>query len=302
MNRHFYSNGKLLLTSEYLVLDGAKALAIPTVYGQDLNVTTTEKEGLFWTSKNEKGAVWFEAAFQITPELTIKSTTHQKVAKTLLEILQAANYLNPSFLAKTSGFEVATNINFPLEWGLGSSSTLINNIAQWAGINAFELLEKSFRGSGYDIACAQNEHPLVFSNLEKPPLVKKINLTWPFIDRLFFVYLNQKQDSKQSISHYKNIDKGKFPYVEKANHLTQKIIDATTLDDFEDLIIQHELLLSKLLQLPTIKERLFSDYSGSVKSLGGWGGDFVLATGQQAPDYFKEKGYLVVIPFKKMLK
>jgi len=30
----FYSNGKLLITGEYLVLDGAKALALPTKYGQ----------------------------------------------------------------------------------------------------------------------------------------------------------------------------------------------------------------------------------------------------------------------------
>ena len=34
----FYSHGKLLITGEYLVLDGAKALAVPTVFGQDLSV------------------------------------------------------------------------------------------------------------------------------------------------------------------------------------------------------------------------------------------------------------------------
>ena len=30
----FYSNGKLLITGEYVVLDGAKALALPTKFGQ----------------------------------------------------------------------------------------------------------------------------------------------------------------------------------------------------------------------------------------------------------------------------
>ena len=34
----FYSHGKLLLTGEYVVLDGAKALAIPTNKGQYLTV------------------------------------------------------------------------------------------------------------------------------------------------------------------------------------------------------------------------------------------------------------------------
>jgi mevalonate kinase len=29
---NFYSNGKLLLTGEYLVLDGAKSLALPTKF------------------------------------------------------------------------------------------------------------------------------------------------------------------------------------------------------------------------------------------------------------------------------
>ena len=34
----FYSNGKLLITGEYVVLDGAKALALPTKFGQSLLV------------------------------------------------------------------------------------------------------------------------------------------------------------------------------------------------------------------------------------------------------------------------
>ena len=36
MKKTFYSNGKLLITGEYVVLDGAKALALPTKYGQNL--------------------------------------------------------------------------------------------------------------------------------------------------------------------------------------------------------------------------------------------------------------------------
>jgi hypothetical protein len=45
---------------------------------------------------------------------------------------------------------------------LGTSSTLINNIAQWFGIDAYELLWKSFGGSGYDIASAQHNKPIVY--------------------------------------------------------------------------------------------------------------------------------------------
>ena len=39
----FYSNGKLLLTGEYLVLNGAVALAIPTKFGQTLTIPASEK-------------------------------------------------------------------------------------------------------------------------------------------------------------------------------------------------------------------------------------------------------------------
>ena len=38
----FYSNGKLLITGEYLVLDGARSLAIPTKFGQFLIVEEIE--------------------------------------------------------------------------------------------------------------------------------------------------------------------------------------------------------------------------------------------------------------------
>jgi hypothetical protein len=38
-----------------------------------------------------------------------------------------------------------------------------------------------------------------------------------------------------------------------------------------------------------------------IKSLGAWGGDFVLATGDDKTiSYFKSKGYNTVIPYSKM--
>jgi len=37
-SQSFYGNGKLLLSAEYFVLDGAVALALPTKLGQSLHV------------------------------------------------------------------------------------------------------------------------------------------------------------------------------------------------------------------------------------------------------------------------
>jgi len=41
-----YSNGKLLLTGEYLVLEGATALAVPTKFGQDLKVEKIKEKSI----------------------------------------------------------------------------------------------------------------------------------------------------------------------------------------------------------------------------------------------------------------
>ena len=45
MKKEFYSNGKLLITGEYLVLDGAKAFALPTKFGQNLIVEKGNNQG-----------------------------------------------------------------------------------------------------------------------------------------------------------------------------------------------------------------------------------------------------------------
>jgi len=69
------------------------------------------------------------------------------------------------------------------------------------------------------------------------------------------------------------------------------------------LLTTHETIISKLVQLPTITNQHFSDYKeGVIKSLGGWGGDFILVTGSpNAMDYFREKGFTTIIPYSEMI-
>ena len=57
------ANGKLLLTGEYLVLDGALSLAFPTRKGQTLLAKKSEKKGFFWKSINNDGSVWLGVGF-----------------------------------------------------------------------------------------------------------------------------------------------------------------------------------------------------------------------------------------------
>lgn len=298
----FHSNGKLLLTGEYTVLDGGMGLAIPTSYGQTLKVQTTEEKGIFWKSYNLDASLWYEGKFEIQGA-EITSVSNDQTSLTLCEILQQAKLMNPEFLDEDSAFQVNTYLDFPREWGLGTSSTLINNIAQWAGVNAFKLLANSFGGSGYDIAAARNDFPILYSNKGNTPDIRPINLPWEFTERLFFIYLNTKQDSKEGIARYNEIARNKETARAKIDLLTEQITTIHNLEVFRNLMEQHETIISSLLQLPKIKDELFPDYPGLVKSLGAWGGDFVLVSGSKNDlNYFKNKGYTTIIPYAEMIK
>lgn len=299
MNNNFYSNGKLLLSGEYVVLDGAWALAFPTKFGQSLTLKPGGKF-IHWKSFDEQGNVWFEENFSTKTLRT--SAIGDAVPKSLSNLLQQARLLNPQFLEGEKGIEVETHLDFPRDWGLGSSSTLVNNIAQWAGVDPYQLLQKSFGGSGYDIAAAQNNGPILYRiNEDGSPEVKKVEVNWDFTDSLFFIYLNQKQNSREGIKRY-SIQKKNEKAITRVSEMSRHLINCQTLSDFEDIITTHEQVISSVIDLPSTKEQLFKEYPHAIKSLGAWGGDFILAVGDKAEmDFFKDKGYHIIIPFKEMV-
>lgn len=287
-----------MLTGEYVVLDGAKALAMPTKKGQSLTVEASEKKGIHWKSLDAKGAIWFEASFQLNDSFTEKEN---KVLFQLLKILKEAQKLNPNFLA-VENYTLTTKLDFPQDWGLGTSSTLINNIAQWAEVDAFKLLQNSFGGSGYDIAAAQNSTPILYLLKNNYPKVEPIELHWDFTENLFLVHLNQKQDSKEGIALYKK-EEVASTVISEISAITEKLISCKTLKEFEALINYHEEVVSTSIGLPRVKEKLFSDYPNAIKSLGAWGGDFVLAVGNEKDQsYFREKGYTTILSYREMFQ
>ena len=74
------------------------------------------------------------------------------------------------------------------------------------------------------------------------------------------------------------------------------------MSDFEKIIIEHEEIISSIVKKKPIQQEWFADYFGQTKSLGAWGGDFILATGNKnTPNYFKNKGYATVIPYQEMI-
>ncbi|MGB5943828.1 MAG: GYDIA family GHMP kinase [Leeuwenhoekiella sp.] len=303
MNSTFYSHGKLLLTAEYAVLDGALALALPTKKGQSLTVEPSDENGILWQSFDVNGQIWIEESVDYSEIFNFSLDAKVSDPRSrLLQLLAACRDLNPQFLTEKSRLKVSTHLEFPQDWGLGSSSTLVSNLAQWANVNPYELLEKTFGGSGYDLACAGANTAITYRRDKFEPQIKAVSFQPEFYDQLFFVHLNKKQNSRQAIAHYRNqpLDE-KAGFIEKVGSLTKQILQSKTLKDFCALIDEHEQVLGAVLQLKPIKEELFPDYPGSIKSLGGWGGDFVLATGEEAPDYFQKKGFETIIPFEKMV-
>ena len=301
MKKTFYSNGKLLITAEYLVLDGATALALPTNFGQDLVVENGSDNQIHWKSYDADKTIWFD---QIITFDTIRNkilTQNDVIQNTLIEMLHQAFLLKNSFLDDSNGYKVTTNLSFPRNWGLGTSSTLINNIAQWLAIDAFDLLNKSFGGSGYDIACAQHNTPILYHLENQKPVVKKIDFSPDFAQNIYFVYLNKKQNSRKAIENYRK--KIITPQqILQINKLTNQIIEAKNINSFCTAINYHEELLSQILEIKTIKNQLFSDFSGSIKSLGAWGGDFVMVIGEENPEeYFKNKGYQTILKYSEMI-
>ena len=298
-----------MLTGEYLVLEGASALAVPTKFGQDLSVEKIKEPQLIWGSFTNTGDCWFEAVFEL-PKLRLVQATFKSdsdgsadfIAETLQDILLESRKLNPEFLKSEHGFQVKTNLTFPRDWGLGTSSTLINNIAQWAKVDAFQLLWNSFSGSGYDIANAKYNSPILYEVKNQKSVIKKVDFTPSFSDQLFFVHLNKKQDSKDGIARFKEKREKTNNEIQLVSEISRQLVKQQKLSEFEKLIHEHEKIISSIIELPTVKESIFPDYFGTLKSLGAWGGDFILATGNKdTPQYFKTKGYTTILRYSDMV-
>jgi len=185
---------------------------------------------------------------------------------------------------------------------LGTSSTLINNLGQWLNIDAFELLKNSFGGSGYDIACAQTNQSIIYQLENEKPVFETVDFNPVFKEYIYFVYLNKKQSSKSAINNYLNKQFSLDKVKSKIDKITEFVSETDDINDFMAALDKHEILLSDVLEQLTVKESLFDDFNGTVKSLGAWGGDFVMVVSKENPlFYFNNKGYDVLLKYEEMI-
>lgn len=303
-DQHWYANGKLLITGEYLVMEGAKSFALPLNQGQNLRVSTCGIPGkLSWTAKcqNEN---WFHAVLEVD-SLKVLSADNEQLANNLSRILLAVRSLSASFLNKETGYEVETNLDFNPAFGFGSSSTLISNLSCWANVNPYLLLSLTFGGSGYDIACARTNSALFYQRKNAEPLVEAVEFNPVFKEHIYFVYLGKKQKSTESITSFKQSAVFSQNDIAAISNISQQIVAVKSIQAFEELLNTHEEMMSVILGRPTIKSQFFSKHKGTVKSLGGWGGDFVLLTSdKEKSDFQKEMnkyGFPVVFAYEELV-
>ena len=295
-----FSHGKLLLTSEYVVLDGALALALPTKWGQEFFVSenSDEQSLIHWTALHQ-GKSWLNAIIDYRNG-KIVSTNIPESAAFILKVLMKVKELSSNVLTGDISYSITTDLQFPANFGLGSSSTLMNNLAQWASIDAFELNETCLGGSGYDIAVAQAQSAILYQN-QPERIVLKIDFNPSFKNDLIFIHLNQKQNSREGINLYRSKEKSAY-LLEEFSNITKQVLDVQNLEEFSELMSLHENKLSDFLGIQTVKEKSFETCPTFVKSLGAWGGDFVMSSkflGYE--DYFSGKGFSNVFDYQDLI-
>lgn len=300
MTGRIFSPGKLLLTSEYFVLDGALALAVPTTPGQEFFFEEKDdaQSTVFWEALHQ-GEPWLSVRLNYKT-WTILDTNLPQSAEFVLRLLKTVQQHSGTRFQGSVSYHLKTNLQFPADFGLGSSSTLINNIAQWSDSDPYLLNTVLLHGSGYDIAVAREKRAILFQNA--PELnVKPVHYSPMFKDDLLFVHINRKQDSRAGIQLYRSKEKS-ADLINRFSELTAEVYNSTNLPGFLHLMEEHENLVSEFIGLPKIKDRFFADYGGTVKSLGAWGGDFVLASSHgDFKSYFAQRGYQHVFTWDQLI-
>ncbi len=300
----YYSNGKLLISGEYAVTDGALALALPVKFGQSLEIDSNCNSDILRWEAYVKNKLWFFVDYNIE-NLSIIKTNITSAAEKLIYILKAIIETNPEFKQKLKS-KIVTHTNFNKDWGLGTSSTLLSNIAFWAKTNPYKLLDKTSNGSGYDIAAARETKPFLYRvEKNKNHSIETVNFAKKLKENLFFVYLGNKQNSESSLNNYKKRNKVTSKIIDEISEISKYLAFSDDIDIFNKALFNHEKIISDLIDIKPIQQEYFNDFEGQTKSLGAWGGDFILASSKNGQDYidryFKNKNLDTIFNYNDLI-
>ncbi len=296
----YHANGKLLLTGEYLVLHGAKAIALPLKVGQQMEISEDDSsKSLNWQAFY-RDKVWFECRLD-SVDFSVLETSDPDKAQTLTKLFQVIRKLNPEFLPQ-AGTRIQTILEANPAWGFGSSSTLVSLLAQWSGVDPFALNELVFKGSGFDVACAAADGP-VFYVRNKP--VEPVALNYSFDNQLFLVYSGRKMKTANAVASFLKEKTVSELLIGEMSALSDEFAVCSDRHEFDRLIRKHEQMIGRLVGKEPVKQAYFQDFDGEVKSLGAWGGDFFLVSTELpfsgVKKYVENKGLTTVFRWKDLI-
>lgn len=223
----------------------------------------------------------------------------------ICQILHAAEQLNLGCSDRLVGHDITTHLEFDRHWGLGSSSTLIAAMAEWLEVNPYELLEATFGGSGYDLACADAAGPILYERKGTTPKITALGWRPDWVKDTHFVYRNQKQNSRDGIQAYRKAGATEVAKAEIGRITTALLQPTLHPRAAAQLLREHEEVVGKTLGLMPVQQELFPDFPGQLKSLGAWGGDFIWAVSEEPAEkvraYFQARGFGTVIGYEDMV-
>lgn len=329
--------GKILLSGEYAVLDGATAVGLASRLGQSIEVYRGKVPGtLQWTALDHLKSPWLEVNYNLhnglwTIEQTI-STLHapNEQAERLRQWLQeawnlmsaptqtAGNSLNLwNTLLQEQGLEVQTRLDFPRHWGLGSSSSAIALIATWLGVDARRLYALTQNGSGYDLEVALQNSSILYE-LPQPldgsrsssgngsgPSVQRINYRLPVGGQLWLVDTGGKQISSGEVIRYRNLDPNRrLACVSEISDLSKALAACGEVPVMMQDLARHDAIMEGLLGQTCLHRIAGQGFPGRLKSLGAWGGDLFLAVSDhpdEAVDWLQNQEGWRLHPFEQII-
>lgn len=260
-------------------------LAVPLRWGQTLKVSENQGAEVHWVSKDPEGQKWFECKLNLI-DFSVEKTTDEDRAGFIQSLIKSAAQLNSDFLSKWKKYKITSDLEFNPEWGLGSSSTLIANLAQWAELSPFELYFDTQEGSGYDVAAAISDAPFLYQKSETELSFETFDWDQKLMETIVVFYQGNKQSSAAEVSDWKKNKRWNRGDISHMSTISESLADCSDVEQAMKLFGEHLKMMEKILDQRAFEGR-YADFDGVMKPLGAWGGDFGLALSPD-PEYTKK--------------
>ncbi len=290
----FYAPGKILLVGEYTVTKGFEGLAVPVKSGQWMDVWEFDSPGnaedrFIFNALDSRGASWFSESFDISnlksnslETNAVKSNVADENFENNESHLSKLLALVPeSFWKSGKSYRFETRLEFDRSSGLGSSSTFVQLMSNYFKLDPFQVQDLVFGGSGYDVAIAAVQKPLIYWRNEQGVHFRQWKLNSELTKDWKVVFLGNKVNSRTSTSQVSDMLED-LSNDENYRMQIQKIIeivrDAQELMALETGIEMYQMFLSQLLGMvtPYTYFGVKPLPRGVCKWLGAWGGDMLL--------------------------